>query len=169
MLPDEICRRLGEPKVRSVFLELTAEAMKKVLKGGEIPSKSQAISPRKRNEEWGAKVWRAIDERRPKSDAAAAILMYEWLTRHRRPMLAAFLDALGVAHQDGLTDADIMTHAPPEKTRECGKALFDRFDHAEVAAYLLFLDAQSKSETFAELELPAKLGPAPAAAAQSAG
>src|SRR4051812_36467857 len=116
MLPDEICRRLGEPKVRSIFHELTADAMKKVLKGGELSAKSQQVSTKRRNEEWAGKVWRSISEQRPKGDAASAILMYEWLTRHRKPMLVHFLDALGVAHQDGLTDADIMTASTPEKT-----------------------------------------------------
>ena len=64
MLPDEICRRLGEPKVRSIFHELTADAMKKVLKGGELSSKSQQVSTKRRNEEWAGKVWRSISEQR---------------------------------------------------------------------------------------------------------
>lgn len=160
MLPDEICRNMGESKVRAIFGELTADGMRKVLKSGDIATRSQSISTRKRNEEWGARVWRSIGEKRPRGDAAAAVMIYEWLTRHRRPMLASFLDDLGVAHDDGLTDAEIMSAAPPEKTREAGKKLLGRFDRAEVAAYLLFLDAQSKTEVFKELDLVPMLGPA---------
>jgi hypothetical protein len=79
--------------------------------------------------------------------------LFEWLTRTRRPMLAEFLTALEVPHQDGLTDADFMQSSPPEKLCEVGKKLLDKHDRREVAAYLLFLDASNKSEIFAPLEL----------------
>jgi len=48
-------------------------------------------------------------------------LLFEWLTKTRRPMLAAFLGSLGVQHDQGLTDADFMTSTPPEKLVESGK------------------------------------------------
>ena len=46
-----------------------------------------------------------------------------------------------------------MQTSPPEKLLEAGKKLFEKHDKAEVAAYLLFLDASNKSEIFAPLEL----------------
>jgi hypothetical protein len=78
-------------------------------------------------------------------------------------MLADFLTALEVPHEGGLTDADFMQAAPPEKLCEVGKQLLTKHDKLEVAAYLLFLDASNKSEIFAPLELDKQL-PAPTAA-----
>src|SRR4029453_16153222 len=108
MSPEEICRRLGEKKTKSMFHELTSEAMKKVLKEAKIPTSRLVshTSTRKRNDDWANRVWGALAER-PVATAAATLL-FEWLTRVRRPMLADFLTGIGVAHEDGLTDADFM-------------------------------------------------------------
>lgn len=153
MAPEEICRRLGEQKTKGIFLELTAEAMKKVLREAKIPTNrlTSHTSTRKRNEDWANRVWRTVADK--PAATTAATLLFEWLTRTRRPMLAAFLNALQVPNEDGLTDADFMQTTEPEKLVEAGKALFEKHDKAEVAAYLLFLDASNKSEIFAPLEL----------------
>jgi hypothetical protein len=165
MSPEEICRRLGEKKTKSMFHELTSEAMKKVLKEAKIPTSRLVshTSTRKRNDDWANRVWRAIADR-PVATAAATLL-FEWLTRVRRPMLADFLTGIGVAHEDGLTDADFMQSTPPEKMCEVGKSLCERHDKAEVAAYLLFLDASNKSEVFTPLELEKYLTSGEASAA----
>jgi len=149
MAPEEICRRLGEQKTKTIFLELTAEAMKKVLREAKIPTNRLAshTSTRKRNDDWANRIWRTV------VDKPAATLLFEWLTRTRRPMLGSFLTSLEVPHEDGLTDADFMQTSAPEKLLEAGKKLFEKHDKAEVAAYLLFLDASNKSEIFAPLEL----------------
>jgi hypothetical protein len=162
MAPEEICRRLGEQRTKAIFLELTAEAMKKVLREAKIPTSRLAshTSTRKRNDDWANRIWRSIAH--TAATTTAATLLFEWLTRMRRPMLAEFLTALEVPHEDGLTDADFMQTSPPEKLVESGKKLFEKHDKAEVAAYLLFLDASNKSETFAPLELEKYL-PAPVA------
>ena len=153
MAPEEICRRLGEQKTKGIFLELTAEAMKKVLREAKIPTNRLVshTSTRKRNDDWANRVWRSVADKA--SAGAAATLLFEWLTRLRRPMLASFLTALEIPHEDGLTDADFMQTSPPEKLLESGKKLFEKHDKTEVAAYLLFLDASNKSEIFAPLEL----------------
>ncbi|MCU1280862.1 MAG: hypothetical protein JWM53_4408 [bacterium] len=153
MAPEEICRRLGEQKTKSIFLELTAEAMKKVLREAKIPTNRLAshTSTRKRNDDWAGRVWRTVLDK--PAATTAATLLFEWLTRTRRPMLGSFLSALDVPHEDGLTDADFMQTSAPEKLLEAGKKLFEQHDKAEVAAYLLFLDASNKSEIFAPLEL----------------
>jgi hypothetical protein len=163
MAPEEICRKLGEQRTKTIFLELTVEAMKKVLREAKIPTNRLAshTSTRKRNDDWANRVWRTVAH--TAAATTAATLLFEWLTRLRRPMLADFLTALEVAHEDGLTDADFMQTSPPEKLLEAGKKLFDKHDKAEVAAYLLFLDASNKSEIFAPLELEKYLS-APAAA-----
>jgi hypothetical protein len=162
MAPEDICRRLGEQRTKNIFLELTAEAMKKVLREAKIPTTRLAshTSTRKRNDDWANRVWRSVAN--TPAATTAATLLFEWLTRFRRPMLADFLTALEVPHEDGLTDADFMQSSPPEKLVEAGKLLLDKRDKAEVAAYLLFLDASNKSEIFAPLELEKYL-PAPPA------
>ncbi|MDB4969175.1 MAG: hypothetical protein JWN44_4864 [Myxococcales bacterium] len=163
MSPEEICRRLGEQKTKSIFLELTAEAMKKVLREAKIPTNRLAshTSTRKRNDDWANRIWRMVVDK--PAATTAATLLFEWLTRTRRPMLGQFLSALDIAHEDGLTDADFMQTSPPEKLLEAGKKLFEQHDKPEVAAYLLFLDASNKSEIFAPLELEKYLS-TPAAA-----
>ena len=163
MAPEEICRKVGEQKTKSIFLELTAEAMKKVLREAKIPTNRLAshTSTRKRNDDWANRVWRTVSG--SAASTTAATLLFEWLTRTRRKMLAQFLTALEVPHEDGLTDADFMQTSTPEKLIESAKKLFETHDKPEVAAYLLFLDASNKSEIFAPLELEKYLL-APAAA-----
>ena len=153
MAPEEICRKVGEQKTKSIFLELTAEAMKKVLREAKIPTNRLAshTSTRKRNDDWANRVWRTVSG--SAASTTAATLLFEWLTRTRRKMLAQFLTTLEVPHEDGLTDADFMQTSTPEKLIESAKKLFETHDKAEVAAYLLFLDASNKSEIFAPLEL----------------
>ncbi len=167
MSPEDICRRLGEAKTSAMFLELTTDAMKKVLREAKLPTTRLAshTSTRRRNEDWAQKLWRSLAEK--PLTTTAATLLFEWLSRTRRPMLAEFLTGLEVQHDNGLTDADFMTAAAPEKLREHGKKLLEHYDKQEVAAYLLFLDATNKSEVFAELGLEPLLAPPPPVAAQA--
>jgi len=153
MSPDEICRQLGESKVKGIFNELTTEAMKKVLREAKIPTNRLAThtSTKKRNDDWANRVWRTVAEK--PAATTAATLLFEWLTRTRRPMLAELLNGLEVPNDDGLTDADFMQTSPPEKLVEVAKVLLGKHDKREVAAYLLFLDASNKSEIFKDLGL----------------
>jgi hypothetical protein len=158
--PEEICRKLGEDKTRAIFHELTSEAMKKVLKEARIPTNRLAshTSTKRRNEDWSNKVWLKLASQ-PVSTTAATLL-FEWLTRSRRPMLADFLDGLSIPHEAGLTDADFMKDSPPEKLVESAEKILGKHDKKEAAAYLLFLDASNKSDVFAALELEKHLGTA---------
>jgi len=153
MSPEDICRKLGEAKTKAIFGELTTEAMKKVLREAKLPTARMAshTSTKKRNDDWSNKLWRTLSDK--PAATTAATLLFEWLTRSRRPMLAEFLNALEVPNEDGLTDADFMQTAAPEKLVEVGKKLLEKHDKPEVAAYLSFLDASNKSEIFAPLEL----------------
>src|SRR5437868_357884 len=117
MSPVEICRGLGETKLKAVFLELTTEGMKKVLREAHLPTVRMAshTTTRKRNDDWASKLWRAlVDKPEAATMAAATTLVFEWLSRTRRPMLAEFLTGLGVQHDQGLTDADFMQSSEPE-------------------------------------------------------
>jgi hypothetical protein len=153
MAPEEICRKMGEQKTKGIFHELTSEAMKKVLREAKIPTNRLAshTSTRKRNDDWANRLWRTVAER--PAATTAATLLFEWLTRTRRPMLAEFLNGLDVPNEDGLTDADFMQTAEPEKLVAMGKKLLEKHPKPEVAAYLLFLDASNKSEIFQDLQL----------------
>src|SRR5947208_12201492 len=65
MDPVEICRRLGEAKTKAIFLELTSEGMKKVLREAKIPTTRMAshTTTRKRNDDWAGKLWRVVADR----------------------------------------------------------------------------------------------------------
>src|SRR5277367_6840228 len=41
---------------------------------------------------------------RPRLELISANLLREWLMKHQKAMLAAFLDALAIAHNDGAVD-----------------------------------------------------------------
>jgi hypothetical protein len=60
---------------------------------------------------------------------------------HRRPMMGAFLDALGIANDDGRIDSET-TEVPVQdeaKLRKAADALADKFPVDEVATYFLTL------------------------------
>ena len=76
----------------------------------------------------------------PESLASRALVVYHLISR--RPMLEAFLDKLGIAHEDGLI-AEGAKDAPDEsKLREAATALLAAFPAADVRVYLLTLAAQ---------------------------
>lgn len=164
MSPEEICRGLGETKVKAIFAELTVDAMKKVLREAKIPTTRMPThtSTKRRNEDWARRIWHLLAEK--PASTAAATLIFEWLTRARRLMLAEFLSGIGCQHDNGLTDADFMKDSTSEKMAEIGKSLLDKHERSEVAAYLLFLDATNQSEHFKDLGLEALLKTASAAA-----
>ena len=76
----------------------------------------------------------------PESLASRALVVYHLVSR--RPMLEAFLDKLGIAHENGLI-TEGAKDAPDEPTlREAAAALLAAFQAADVRVYLLTLAAQ---------------------------
>jgi len=72
--------------------------------------------------------------------ASRALVVYHLATK--RPMLAAFLDALGIPHEDGLI-AEGAKDVPDAATlREAAVALLEKFPPADVRTYLLTLAVQ---------------------------
>ena len=73
-------------------------------------------------------------------DSLASSLLLALHLQERRPMLAAFLDALGIPHEDGLISEDHET-APPEaaKLEKAAEALREHFPAEDVAIYLASL------------------------------
>lgn len=80
------------------------------------------------------------------SDLLAARLLVAYHLEHQRPMMGAFLDALGIAHQDGLIK-DESPKAPDAETLDKGvAALVAAYPKGDVARYfwtLLWQDSQT--------------------------
>jgi hypothetical protein len=154
MAPNEICRLLGEAKFKEMFLSLNAAAMKLSLSEASLSSVRlpNQTSTRKRNEDWAKRLWQSIGSERP---APCKVFLFEWLRQKKTPMLAAFLDAIEVPHQNGLTDADFMKDTADEKLLGAANLLLAHpdFDRRDVAIYLLFLDDSNSTDRFASLQL----------------
>jgi hypothetical protein len=74
------------------------------------------------------------------NDALAGSLLLAIHLENRRSMLAAFLDALGVPHVDGLIAEDYEPKAPTEKAlSKAADALFAAFPARDVEIYLASL------------------------------
>ena len=69
------------------------------------------------------------------SDLLAARLLIAYHLEHQRPMMAAFLDLLGIAHEDGLIK-DEEPKKPEDATLDTAvKALSEKYSKADVARY----------------------------------
>jgi hypothetical protein len=68
------------------------------------------------------------------SDLVAARLLVAYHLAHQRPLMKAFLDAIGVAHDDGLIAEDVQ--APdPDRLRGAARDLFQEFPEPDVRLY----------------------------------
>jgi len=76
------------------------------------------------------------------SDSLAARLLVTYHLTSQRPMMAAFLDALGVPHEDGLITADDVTVPDAETCRAAGRALMEQYPEADTTTYFGTLLAQ---------------------------
>lgn len=72
--------------------------------------------------------------------ASRALVVYHLATK--RPMLAAFLDALGIPHEDGLIAEGARDVPDAARLREAAVALLGSFPPADVRTYFLTLAAQ---------------------------
>ena len=70
------------------------------------------------------------------SELVAARLLVVYHLAHQRPMMAAFLDALGIAHEDGLINDEEMEAPPPERLEHAAKTLGAAYPAEDVALYL---------------------------------
>jgi hypothetical protein len=88
------------------------------------------------------------------SEMIAARLLVAYHLHHQRAMMAAFLDALGIAHEDGVI-ADEQVQAPSaERLRDAARAVSASYPADEVVLYLSTLMWQDP-ETWAGLaDLP---------------
>src|SRR6185436_9153670 len=66
--------------------------------------------------------------------AARALIAFHMVTK--RPMMAAFLDAVGIAHEDGIISAEEVPPPDPAHLKAGVKALRDAFPEEDVTLYL---------------------------------
>jgi hypothetical protein len=90
------------------------------------------------------------------SDLLAARLLVSYHLEHQRPMMGAFLDALGVAHDNGLIADDTPPVPSPETLDRAVAAVSERFPKPDVARYfwtLLWQDPETWSGLKDRVEL----------------
>ena len=88
------------------------------------------------------------------SDPVAARALVHYHLERQRPMMAAFLDALGIAHEDGLISEESVSKPEAAKLRAAVAQLATAYPADDVAVYLSTLVSQDP-ETWGELaELP---------------
>lgn len=94
------------------------------------------------------------------SDAVAARALVNYHLERQRPMMAAFLDALGVDHDNGLIKDDTAVKPESEQLRAAAGAIGDHYPAEDVALYLSTLVSQDP-DTWGELaDLPQTTTPA---------
>lgn len=85
----------------------------------------------------------------PESMAGRALVVYH--LNAQRPMLEAFLNSLGIAHEQGLIAEGAKTAPEPSRLREAAEALLAGYPAADVRVYLLTLATQDPA-TWGPLE-----------------
>jgi hypothetical protein len=74
-------------------------------------------------------------------DALASTLLLSLHLGRRRPMLAAFLDRLGIDHEDGVIQVDDFEPPGAEDLAPAVEAVYEAFPHAEADVYFATLIA----------------------------
>jgi len=75
-------------------------------------------------------------------DVLAARLLVSYHLGFQRPMMSAFLDRLGIPHDNGLISDDLTEPIPPERLDEAAEALKASFPAEHVRLYFATLLAQ---------------------------
>ncbi|HXW06610.1 MAG TPA: hypothetical protein VD833_15340 [Vicinamibacterales bacterium] len=89
------------------------------------------------------------------SDSIAARALVSYHLEHQRPMMSAFLDSLGISHENGLISEETVPKPDADRLRSAASALTTTFPAEDVSLYFSTLVSQDP-ETWGELaELPA--------------
>ncbi len=76
------------------------------------------------------------------SDTIAARALVNYHLERQRPMMAAFLDSLGITHENGLIADETVAKPDPEKLRAAAAGLATKFPGEDVSLYLSTLVSQ---------------------------
>ena len=85
------------------------------------------------------------------SELVAARLLVAYHMAHQRPMMGAFLDALGIAHEEGLINDENVDAPSAERLAQAAKTIGATYPADDVALYLSTLMWQDP-DTWAELD-----------------
>ena len=88
------------------------------------------------------------------SELVAARLLVVYHLEQQRPMMGAFLDAVGIAHEDGLIADENVTPPEPAAIRAAAAAIAKTFPADDVALYLATLQWQDPDTWGALAEAP---------------
>src|SRR5439155_16949315 len=88
------------------------------------------------------------------SEAVAARLLISHHIAHQRVMMAAFLDALGVAHDNGMIAEDAVIPQEPDKVHAAVRVIAESFPAEDVALYLSTLSWQDPQTWAVLAKLP---------------
>ena len=86
------------------------------------------------------------------SIAARALIIYH--LQRQRPMMGAFLDSLGIAHEEGLIADEQVAPPDPEKLKAAATELASKFPPQDVALYFSTLVSQDPDTWSGLAELP---------------
>ena len=76
------------------------------------------------------------------TDTIAARALVNYHLERQRPMMGAFLDLLGIAHEDGLISEENLPKPDEAKVKQAAKDLADKYPADEVSLYLATLVSQ---------------------------
>ena len=88
------------------------------------------------------------------SEMVAARLLVAYHLDRQRPMMGSFLDALGIAHENGLIADEEMAPPSPERLHEAAKAIAATYPPDDVALYLSTLTWQDPDTWGALADVP---------------
>jgi hypothetical protein len=88
------------------------------------------------------------------SDAVAARALVNYHLETQRPMMAAFLDSVGITHENGLISEENAVKPDVEKLQTAATALAAQFPPADVALYFSTLVSQDPETWEALAGLP---------------
>jgi hypothetical protein len=88
------------------------------------------------------------------SELVAARLLVAYHIAHQRPMMGAFLDALGIAHEEGLIADEDVKPPDPDALRAAAKTIAASYPADDVALYLSTLTWQDPDAWGVLIETP---------------
>jgi hypothetical protein len=88
------------------------------------------------------------------TELVAARLLVAYHLAHQRPMMGSFLDAIGIAHENGMIADEEVKAPPPEALRKGATAIAGQYPPDDVALYLATLLWQDPETWGALAEAP---------------
>jgi hypothetical protein len=88
------------------------------------------------------------------SDSVAARVLVNYHLARQRPMMGAFLDLLGIPHEDGLIAEETVTRPDPAKLKQAVTDLAAKYPAQDVGLYLATLVSQDPETWDGLVELP---------------